>query len=172
MSEACVPTAASPETAPDQETIRARLAGTNINEESFLATDYLNHFNEIIMLLEMVPDMPECLDDCKAWQPRGYAEHFRESGFSDKALAILAYEHAPPQFRAPFDDTVSTMNRLIALGIERIDAALATGDRAAAAHEAERTTRALQKLVDVASAIIHGGAPTLDQDEIDSLLAH
>lgn len=171
MSEACAPAGETAEKAPDREAIRARLAGTNINEESFLATDYLNHFNEIIMLLEMVPDMPECLDDCKEWRPRDYADHFRDSGFSDKELAILAYERAPPQFRAPFDDTVSTMNRLIALGIERIDAALAAGDRGAAAHEAQRTTRALQKLVDVASAVIHGGAPTLDQDEIDSLLA-
>ncbi len=154
----------------DQAAMRARLAGTNINEETFLATDYLNHFNEIIMLLEMVPDMPECLEDCKAWQPKSYAEHFRDSSFSDKELAIAAYEQAPEAYREPFDGTIESMNRLVALGISRIDAALGEGNGEAAALEARRTSRALQKLVDVASAIIHGSATTLEQSEIDALL--
>jgi len=153
-----------------QTAMRVRLAGTNINEETFLATDYLNHFNEIIMLLEMVPDMPECLDDCKEWQPKSYIEHFRGSGFSDKELAVAAYEQAPASYREPFDVTIESMNRLVALGIERIDAALATGNRDAAALEATRASGALQKLVDVASAIIHGSATPLEQNEIDALL--
>ncbi|MEO8318885.1 MAG: hypothetical protein ABI561_11235, partial [Bradyrhizobium sp.] len=38
----------------------AQLKAANINPRTGLATDYLNHFNEAIMLLEMVPDMPEC----------------------------------------------------------------------------------------------------------------
>jgi len=39
--------------------IYARVAGKNINEKTLLATDYLNHFNEIIMLIELVPDLVE-----------------------------------------------------------------------------------------------------------------
>ncbi|MDP3655070.1 MAG: hypothetical protein Q8R67_25705, partial [Rhodoferax sp.] len=35
----------------------ALLRAANINPRTGLATDYLNHFNEAIMLLEMVPDM-------------------------------------------------------------------------------------------------------------------
>jgi hypothetical protein len=42
-----------------------KVRDTNINEQTLLATDYLNHFNEIVMLLEMVPDMPEMLEDAK-----------------------------------------------------------------------------------------------------------
>ena len=41
----------------------ARLRAANINPHTGLATDYLNHFNEAVMLLEMVPDMPECAED-------------------------------------------------------------------------------------------------------------
>ncbi|MDP6344006.1 MAG: hypothetical protein QF491_10780, partial [Alphaproteobacteria bacterium] len=66
--------------------LRDRLAGTNVNQDTFLATDYLNHFNEIVMLLEMVPDMPEILDEAKEWQPKSYAAHFRDSGLSDAEL--------------------------------------------------------------------------------------
>ena len=29
----------------------------NINEETLLVTDYLNHFNEVILLLEMAPNI-------------------------------------------------------------------------------------------------------------------
>ncbi len=93
--------------APSHSRTLARLVkGKNINEETLLATDYLNHFNEIVMLLDMVPTMPECLDDAKAWAPKSYEAHFRDSAFADKDLAILAYLNAPPKFRVPFDITV------------------------------------------------------------------
>ena len=42
---------------------RVRLADANINPATGLATDYLNHFNEAIMLLEMLSSCPECRDD-------------------------------------------------------------------------------------------------------------
>jgi hypothetical protein len=54
----------------DIAAMRTRIAGTNINAQTLLATDYLNHFNEIAMLLEMVPDMNDMLDEAKAWQPK------------------------------------------------------------------------------------------------------
>ena len=44
-----------------------RLAGTNINPATGLATDYLNHFNEAIMLLEMLSSCPECRVDFLGW---------------------------------------------------------------------------------------------------------
>ena len=53
----------------------------NINPRTGLATDYLNHFNEAIMLLEMIPDMPECAEDFLLWYPLSYREHFTASQF-------------------------------------------------------------------------------------------
>ena len=115
--------------APTHSRTLARLVkGKNINEETLLATDYLNHFNEIVMLLDMVPTMPECLDDAKAWAPKSYEQHFQDSVFADKDLAILAYQNAPPQFREPFDDTVAAMNALVAEGLTSIEASVATGE--------------------------------------------
>ena len=80
---------------PVADAMRDRVRGTNINEQTLLATDYLNHFNKIVMTMEMVPDMPELLEEAKAWQPKTYQDHFRDSGFTDKDLAIEAYPHAP-----------------------------------------------------------------------------
>ena len=54
----------------------AQLRAANINPRTGLATDYLNHFNEAIMLLEMIPDMPECAEDFLGWQPLSYARAF------------------------------------------------------------------------------------------------
>jgi hypothetical protein len=76
----------------------AALRAANINPQTGLATDYLNHFNEAIMLLEMIPDIPECADDFLAWSPLSYAEHFWASNFKARDLAIEAYESAAPIF--------------------------------------------------------------------------
>ena len=93
--------------------LRRQLAGTNIDENSFLATDYLNHFNEVIMLLEMAADMPDILEEAWDWQPISYAEHFRRSGFRDRDLAIAAYELAPTAIRTAFDARVAQLSEAI-----------------------------------------------------------
>ena len=44
---------------PSVKETRTRIVGANINEQSLLATDYLNHLNEVAMILRMLPDMPD-----------------------------------------------------------------------------------------------------------------
>src|ERR1700759_4528328 len=93
------------------------LRTANINPQTGLATDYLNHFNEAIMLLEMIPDIPECADDFLDWHPLSYAEHFHASNFKARNLAIEAYEAANPATRAEFDGLTKAMTSiLIAVG--------------------------------------------------------
>ena len=58
-----------PPTGHIDEARAAVLRAANINPRTGLATDYLNHFNEAIMLLEMIPDMPECAEDFLTWTP-------------------------------------------------------------------------------------------------------
>jgi hypothetical protein len=151
-------------------TLARLVQGKNINEKTLLATDYLNHFNEIIMLLELIPDMPDCLEDAKAWRPKSYVEHFRDSSFEEKELAVLAYENAPQRFRAPFDSAVATMDDLVFRAIENIESGLQAGNAGLLAETVATATANLRRLVDVASAIIHGDEITLDQKEIDSIL--
>ena len=82
-----------------------RLADANINPRTGLATDYLNHFNQAVMLLDMIPDMPECAEDFLQWQPLSYAEHFTASNFKARDLAISAYETADAGTRAEIGRT-------------------------------------------------------------------
>jgi hypothetical protein len=151
-------------------TYRLLVRGKNINQNTLLATDYLNHFNEIIMLLEMIPSMPECYADAAEWQPKSYAQHFRDSCFSDAELAILAYENAPENFRQAFDTTVAAMDRLVLEAMPRIKGLIAAGEEGPLEVGIEGVTRKLQSFVDVASSIINGNMDTLDQAQIDQVM--
>jgi len=153
------------------EAFRPRVKGTNIDEQTLLATDYLNHFNEIVMLFDMIPDMPELIEDCKEWQPRSYEDHFRQSTFSDRDLAVEAYGKVPSRFRIPFEETIRQINSLIVSSTERVEADINAGcDPEILRHTCGTISRAAQVLMDHASAIIHGSHQTMDQDQIDSML--
>src|SRR6267154_1654402 len=102
-----------PPTGPVDEARVARLRAANINPRTGLATDYLNHFNEAIMLLEMIPDMPDCAEDFLTWQPLSYREHFAASNFRARELAIAAYDSADPAIRGEFDGITSAMTSIL-----------------------------------------------------------
>jgi hypothetical protein len=139
---------------PEAEARAARLRAANINPRTGLATDYLNHFNEAIMLLEMVPDMPECAEDFLTWRPLSYAEHFWASNFKARDLAIEAYESADPKIRAGFDEITEKMTSiLLAVGDALREA---TQDKTRAAL-AEQAADWVKPLVVLAGGIINGG---------------
>lgn len=85
----------------------------NINPATGLAADYLNHFNEAIMLLELFADMPDCREHFFAWEPKSYGEHFAESKFQHRDIAIAAYEAADPALRTRLETLADTMNGIL-----------------------------------------------------------
>src|ERR1041384_2667321 len=91
----------------------ARLKAANINPKTGLATDYLNHFHEAVMLLDLLPHTPECIVELIGWEPLSYEEHFAASHFKDKDLAIAAYAAAEPTARMRLDELADTMNALL-----------------------------------------------------------
>ena len=149
---------------------REKVRGTNISEKTLLATDYLNHFNEIVMLIEMVPDMPMMLDECYMWEPKSYAQHFEQSGFSDKALAIAAYEFVPSKFRRPFEDTILQMQLVVSATIQRMAAAVEADNQEQLRLDCQVSVAMIHKIIQVANGIIHGTAGVMAQDEIDLYL--
>jgi hypothetical protein len=131
----------------------AALRAANINPRTGLATDYLNHFNEAIMLLEMVPDMPECVEDFLGWQPLSYCEHFTASNFKGRDLAIEAYGSADADIRAEFDNVTTAMTSILtAVGTAMREA---TQDKTRATL-AEQATGWVKPLVAQAGGIING----------------
>lgn len=100
--------------------MQEKVRGSNIDETTLLATDYLNHFNEIVMLLEMVPDMPEMFVDVKEWKPKSYKDHFHDSTIAEKELAIEAYDHVPEIYLQPFEQTIEQINSMIDSTVQRL----------------------------------------------------
>ena len=88
---------------------RSHIPGTNISEATLLASDYLNHFNEAIMLLDLLPTTPECIVELIGWEPLSYEEHFAASHFKEKDLAIAAYQAAEGEIEALSDRHTSTV---------------------------------------------------------------
>src|SRR5260370_7199907 len=96
-----------------EEARAARLRAANINPRTGLATDYLNHFNEPIMMLEMIPDMPECAEDFLTWTPLSYAEHFWASNFKALDLALKSYPLADPNLHTQFAHIADTITPIL-----------------------------------------------------------
>jgi hypothetical protein len=143
----------------------AQMRAANINPRTGLATDYLNHFNEAIMLLEMIPDMPECAEEFLAWHPLSYREHFMASHFRTRELAIEAYESADSAIRTEFDNITSAMTSILtavsaAMREVRQDKTRAT--------LAEQATGWVKPLVALAGGIINGGA----EADVDYIMTH
>jgi len=156
---------------PQAALTRARLDAANINPATGLATDYLNRFNEAIMLLELVTSCPECRDDFLAWRPMSYREHFEASNLKGRDLTIAAYEDADPTARAALDALADTMsavleNTRVAMNCEM------PPERTAVL--AENAAGWLRPLIARAGAVINGtgddGMPELPQAIVDGLM--
>jgi hypothetical protein len=100
--------------------------GLYINADSGLCTDYLNRFNEAIMLLEMLPAVPDSVEDFLAWRPYSYAEHFAASGFKNREAVIAAYKAADPMVRKTLDELADSMNAMLVATREAMKVKTAT----------------------------------------------
>jgi hypothetical protein len=150
----------------------ARVAGANISARTLLATDYLNHLNEIVMLVEMLPDMPDMLDECRLWEPKTYPRFVGESTFSDRDLAVAAYEHVPAKFRLPFEDAIAKFDSIVTRILDAIEAAGGVEAQPELLQvKCGAAVAAMQDLIGVANGVIHGEVRALSQGEIDDYLA-
>ena len=82
-----------------------------VNPASGLANDYLNLFNEIVMLIEQLPAMPELIDDILQWRPVTYQSYFANSVLPGRISALEAYAALDAGFRRDFEKVVATLDR-------------------------------------------------------------
>ena len=139
---------------------RSHVPGTNINESTLLTTDYLNHFHELVMLLEACSSEPEDFSsDVLAWKPLTYEQHFAQTGFRDKNLAIAAYHRAPPRIRARFDDAVAKLHGEAVTLVAEVASELgdAKGERRLRS-TCQTGAQRLRALIERANAIANGDA--------------
>lgn len=138
---------------------RSTLVGANINPDTLLATDYLNHFNEVGMLLEMLPEMPDCIQELEDWEPRSYVDHFAWSGLRYSDLAIEAYNAAAPGTRQALETVIGKLNETVLEAIPQARAAVDNEDPGDIYLASAVTAKTIRELIDEASGIINGTTP-------------
>ena len=153
-----------------RKALQSQLDANNINSVSFLATDFLNHYNEVFMMLEMVPDMPEIIEDLGEWQPKTYIQHFQDSSLAEKDVAIEAYELCPDHFKLPFDLLTTRLDQLIVTTINEAKTAYNDKDETLLNRISSDGLLQMKRLWSGLNAIIHSENTTEDQTSIDELL--
>jgi hypothetical protein len=144
---------------------------STINPATGLSTDYLNHFTEAVMTLEMGIAMPDCLEELRAWRPKTYREHFAASQFAGRDAVIAAYEAADPAVRNELDGTAQTLNAVL---LNARDTVLGRPPAALVEELARRAVALSKPLIARAASIINGtttGAETPPQSAVDALFS-
>ena len=142
--------------------------GLNINPETGLCTDYLNHFSEAIMALEMLSAVPESLDDFLAWKPCSYTEHFAASNFKNRDAVIAAYHAADPRTRQSLDALIDSMHAMLTA----TRAVMGVGKNVSAALPlAESALATIKPLVARASMVINGRSDNFSKIEAGAVQA-
>ena len=162
-------------TTPSVDEMRARVASANINQESLLATDYLNYFNEVEMIMEMPPDMPDFVEDVKALEPKSYKKHFQDSIFSEKGLAVAAYDCVPTPYLVAFEGATSRAASLAKGSIPELETAIGTVECERIEVVTKDICAKIEDLMSTMRSITNGELETLQQGEIDAgcrLLRH
>ncbi len=84
-----------------------------VNPSSGLANDFLNQYNEILLLVENLPVLlPEMVEELLAWKPKTYKEYFTQSNLPGADIAIKLYGHLDKRFVKLFEAEVSAINHL------------------------------------------------------------
>jgi hypothetical protein len=161
---------------------RMRASRTSINPLTFLATDFLNQFNEVAMTLDMLADWPDMIEELRGWQFFSYVDHFRRSGFADADTLIDAYWAAPLMIRRRFDDQVESLAYLTCAGLAALQHAWDTGPTPGVMEAAAALGSDIRTHVHKLASTINVGQPFetvvvdvevsgMNQDDVDALFA-
>jgi hypothetical protein len=143
-------------------------ASALVNPASGIANDYLNHFNEILLLIENLPALlPEMIDEILAWRPVNYRQYFTNSPLPGSAAALEIYDSLDEDFRVDFESMVVMLDNIILESIEVIKAARrpdGTLDPDEVSDTCEVLGQSLRKVLDrTADLVNHGYAPPFER---------
>ena len=105
----------------DEWAALAERASALVNPASGLANDFLNHFNEVLLLIENLPILlPEMVDELLQWRPMSYREYFEISNLPGSARALQIYDCIDADLRHHFELHVARLHQLAVDAIQAI----------------------------------------------------
>jgi hypothetical protein len=141
-----------------------------------LSTDFLNRYNEALMLIEMAGHEPGLLEDLRRWHPASYPEHFAASQLRCADGAIAAFRALPEESRGAFASLCRAMDQLVATVITALTEIRHPGD---AVYIIEIAASSFRNLLTRATAFINSGGDMAEaaysivdvQDAVDRIVA-
>jgi hypothetical protein len=136
-----------------------------------LSNDFLNHYSEVLMLIEMAACDPSIADDLAEWQPLGYRAYFAASELRRASAALAAYDALPQARRQAFEKLVAAMDSLAVMAVFALQPPSASDDALVVVQE---TVPALRELIAKAAAFLNSGgqdlAPDSEAEEVQSAI--
>ncbi len=149
-----------------------------VSPNSGIANDYLNHFNEILLLIENLPVLlPEMLDELMAWKPIGYREYFEHSALPGGKQAVEIYDNLDEAFRRDFESMIELLDQVVLRSIDLVvehRAPDGTLDPAGIEDICEQLAADMRVVLDRAADLVNfGHAPPLErpQEMADRILS-
>ena len=134
----------------------AERAAALVNPASGLANDYLNIFNEIVMMIDLLPEMPDLADDIGAWTPVTYRAYSAHSTLAGRERALHVYDGLDPHFRRTFERCASALSRAARAACDNVLDATARQARddlaAICADHANRLRLRLDRMADMVNS--------------------
>ena len=143
-------------------------AAALVNPASGIANDYLNHFNEVLLLIENLPALlPEMVDELLAWRPVSYRNYFTNSPLPGAVATLEIYDSLDADFRADFESMAVMLDKIILESIEVIKSARredGTLEADEISDTCETLAQRLRKVLDrTADLVNHGYAPPFER---------
>ena len=145
---------------------------SGIAEVSGFASDFLNQFNEVVMLLECVATGDAAaIDDLLCWQPRGYAAHFAAGRLAGRLQVVRAYRLAPGVSRRRLDSLAGELSAVVIAGAAFIAACRRAGAVDSIAPLARHLAADVRRRLATLDSLVHAGAPRPTDAEVSMLFA-
>ena len=119
-----------------------------------LSNDYLNHYSEALMLIELAAADPDLATELARWRPLGYRAYFEASPLRRAPEALAAYRALTDAQRGAFEALMLAMDALATAAIAGLQPPCEPGD---AALIAEATLPPFRRLVARAASFLNSG---------------
>jgi hypothetical protein len=126
-----------------------------------LSNDYLNHYSEALMLIEMAGDDPAIGAELQDWRPVSYPAYFASSELRRATAALAAYDALPAARRQAFEKLVASMDTLATMAVFALQP---PSTPESIPWVVEATAPALRELIAKAAAFLNSGGQELAPD--------
>ncbi len=145
---------------------------SGIDRDSGFASDFLNQFNEVVMLLDCVSaEDAFAVDELLDWQPRGYAAHFAAGRLAERLHIVRSYRLAPRGERRRLDSLAGELAALVTAGAAFIAACRRAGAHASIAPLARHLASDVRRRLATLDSLVHAGARRPSAAEVSMLFA-